>query len=474
MTLTIVSIGPGDPSLLNAITIQTLRDAGKLILRTCRHPIAAWLDGQGILYSSLDDLYDNADDFDMLSEAVARTVWEASENNNETVYAVSDTMTDHTIDIIFDRRPQNGKISMIPGFSFADYYLPSCREYFPTADVRICPASSFGESGYDPEKPILITELNDGITAGNVKSILSSYIHDEEKVIFLKGDATAFPVPLYELDRQLCYDHLSAVAAGPFSYSKRTRKTLGDLMRIMDHLRSEEGCPWDRVQTHDSLKPYVVEEAWEVVDAIQQKDPVHLAEELGDLLFQVVFHTSIGKTFDEFTMTDVIGNICDKMIRRHPHVFSKNSSNKVAGSDPAFINETWDKIKQSETGSETPAETLNDVSAALPSLRYAGKILRKLSLIPGFSYSSSGEIKSYICNKAACLSNTDNDEEIQKHLGSLLFCCAELARQLNLDSEVLLHQAVRRVIDRCQTLENESKNASDNRKPLTFNDLGVY
>ena len=93
MTLTIVSIGPGDPSLLNAITIQTLRDAGKLILRTCRHPIAAWLDGQGILYSSLDDLYDNADDFDMLSEAVARTVWEASENNNETVYAVSDTMT---------------------------------------------------------------------------------------------------------------------------------------------------------------------------------------------------------------------------------------------------------------------------------------------------------------------------------------------------------------------------------------------
>ena len=85
-------------------------------------------------------------------------------------------------------------------------------------------------------------------------------------------------------------------------------------MRIMDRLRSADGCPWDKAQTHESLKPYVVEEAWEVVDAIQENNPDHLAEELGDLLFQVAFHTSIGQDFDEFTLEDVVGNICEKMI----------------------------------------------------------------------------------------------------------------------------------------------------------------
>ena len=473
MILTIVSIGPGDPALLNEKSIETIRQAGMLFLRTGRHPFVKWLEQQRIPFFTMDDLYESSDDFEALSHAVAAKLWKAAGSKENTVYAVSDTMTDHTVDEIFSLRPENARIRMIPGFSFADYYLPICREFFSTADIRICPASSFNARGYDPAKPVLITELNDFITAGEIKNILSASVRDEEKIVFLNGDASPRLIPLFELDRQPSYDHLSAVAAGSFPYASRSRKTLEDLMQIMDRLRSPSGCPWDRVQTHETLRPYVIEEAWEVVDAIQQNDPDHLAEELGDLLFQVVFHASIGKSFDEFSIDDVVGAICEKMIRRHPHVFREDGS-AADRTDIAFSVETWDKIKQAETGSKTPAGTLLDVSEALPSLRYAEKVLRKLDRFPGFEYPSDEKLLSAFSETIVRLKDGSDRTGMEKRLGSLLFCCSEIARRFDLDSEVILHQTVRRVIRSCQTLENEGKNGSESLKPLTFNDLGVY
>ncbi len=461
MILKIVSVGPGDPSLMNTATVAALRSTGMLFLRTGLHPIVSWLNSLEIPFRTMDDLYESSDDFELLSEATASRLWEYAAAHENTVYAVSDTMTDHTVDAVYSALPLNCRIEIIPGFSFADFYLPRCRQYFSTADVRICPASSFPGSGYDPSRPVLITELNDAITAGDVKNYLSEFIRDEEKVIFLNGNNAAVQISLYELDRQPVYDHLSAVAAGSFSYAHRNRKTLDDLMCIMDHLRSADGCPWDRAQTHDSLKPYVIEEAWEVVDAIQEKKSDHLAEELGDLLFQVVFHASIGQSFDEFSMDDILEAICGKMIRRHPHVFG--SKEKPSES---FSEESWDQIKQSETGSVSAVESLRDVSESLPSLRYAEKIIRKMKRIPGMPDLSGNEIISLIRNSAADIS-TDS-------LGVLLFFCAYFAQQQNADSEVLLHQKVKKIIQACESLEKSGKISLNSPKPLTFNDLGVY
>lgn len=461
MILKIVSVGPGDPSLMNAVTEASLRSAGTLFLRTGRHPIVSWLDSQKISFRTMDDLYESSDDFDALSESLASRLLDYVSGHENTVYAVSDTMTDHTVDILFSALPPDCRIEVVPGFSFADYYLPRCRHFFSTSDIRICPASSFPGSGYDPSRPVLITELNDAITAGEIKNHLSSFIRDEEKILLMNGNNAAVPIPLFELDRQTGYDHLSAVAAGPFSYEHRNRKTLDDLMCIMDRLRSSDGCPWDRVQTHDSLKPYVIEEAWEVVDAIQENKPDHLAEELGDLLFQVVFHASIGKSFDEFTMDDILETICEKMIRRHPHVFEQKE-----GLRESFSQDSWDQIKQAETGSASPVESLRDVSDSLPSLRYAEKIIRKMKRIPGMTDLSEAEIVSMIRNSAADIS--------MDSLGMLLFFCACLAQQKEKDSEVLLHQTVKKVIKACETLEKNGKISLNSPKPLTFNDLGVY
>lgn len=463
MILKIVSVGPGDPSLMNAVTEASLRSAGILFLRTGRHPISSWLISHEIPFRTMDDLYESSDDFDTLSESMASRLWEAASVHENTVYAVSDTMTDHTVDTVFSALPRDCCIEIVPGFSFADFYLPRCRHFFSTADIRICPASSFCGSGYDPSRPVLITELNDAITAGEVKNFLSSFIRDEEKVIFMNGNNAAVRIPLFELDRQPVYDHLSAVAAGSFSYAQRNRKTLDDLMCIMDRLRSADGCPWDRAQTHDSLKPYVIEEAWEVVDAIQENDPDHLAEELGDLLFQVVFHASVGQSYDEFSMDDILEAICGKMIRRHPHVFGSKEKGKPSES---FSEESWDQIKQSETGSVSAVESLRDVSESLPSLRYAEKIIRKMKQIPGMPDLSGDEIVTLIHNSAADISSDS--------LGVLLFFCAYFAQQQNTDSEVLLHQKVKKIIQACESLEKNGKISLDSPKPLTFNDLGVY
>lgn len=473
MSLTVVSIGPGDSSLLNKRTESILLKAEMLWLRTGMHPLASWLKQSNITFRSMDDLYNSSEDFEILSETAARILWSAATKEN-VVYAVSDQMTDHTVDAVFKLRPENADIRIIPGFSFADYYLPSCRDYFSTSDIRICSAASFVASGYDPSIPVLITEINDEITAGEIKQLISSNICDEEKIVFMNGDAHSISIPVYELDRQPHYDHLSAVGAGAFPYAARCRKTLPDLMRIMDHLRSPSGCPWDRIQTHDSLKPYVVEEAWEVVDAIQEKDPDHLAEELGDLLFQVAFHASIGKSFDEFSIDDIIGKICEKMVRRHPHVFLENGECAVSGSSVPYSSISWDRIKQKEKGERSPDDQLDDISAAIPSLRYAEKILRKMNLVRSFEYPSESEILSLMDEIFLRIKDTSDRQATEIRIGTLLLCISEYSRQLNMDSEILLHQAVRHLITAYRKNNPESKKEPGIRKPLTFKDLCVY
>ena len=466
-SVVIVSVGPGDPSLLNEKTRDTLLHADRLILRTGRHPLSGWLKSLEISYETMDCLYETSDDFDCLFSALADLLWKHTLSSGQVVYAVPDAMTDRSVDALFSNRPDDGKIIIIPGFSYADYYLSACRGFFSTSDIRICTSVDFSEMEYNPCIPVLITELNDGITAGKIKNDLSTLLNDEDHVLFFEKDAVPRSIPLYELDRQPIYSHMSAVAAGGRSYMQRDTKTFGDLIRIMDILRSSDGCSWDRAQSHQSLMPYLIEEAWETVDCIDTEDPFHLAEELGDLLFQIVFHSSIGKDYDEFTITDIITGISNKMIRRHPHVFQKN------GTGPDEMSpEEWDRIKQSESGSKTLGASLDNISTALPSLRYAEKVIRKLQRVASLRRTEK-EVRSSVMTLGNALCAADRKETEEK-LGNLLFCCAELSQMLSIDCEVLLHRTVKRAVRSFQSLEGKEKKAAETPEGLTFKDLGVY
>jgi tetrapyrrole methylase family protein/MazG family protein len=449
--IVIVNIASGDPEILNVKTVHTIRDGGRLILRTSRTPLVSWLEQEKIAYSSLDDFYDKVEDFDQLSSSIVDFLWSAA-NLSPVVYAVADWMTDSTVSLLFHSRPADGQLTVIPGVGLSDLYQSSARSVLSGSDLRTVSATAFLSGPYDPNSSVLITELDNPILASEIKLRLSSYLDDESKVVYLHDQDSLDLMMLYELDRLPHIDHLSAVLIPGSGYLTRNHFVLQDLLRIMDRLRAPDGCPWDKVQTHLSLRPYMIEEAWECVAAIDQNNPDHLADELGDLLFQIVFHSSIGSDFDEFNMTDVINSICRKMIHRHPHVFGNHASSSDAAPSVA----EWEKLKRSETGSKSITESLDDVSPALPALKYATKILKKSSLL-----TTTGRSTKEILTDIRRLNNSlDKPASLSDEtlMGNALLLYAELCFSLNLDGELLLHNAVTKFKNSLQSSENHLNN----------------
>lgn len=462
----IVSIANGDPDLLNGKTIHAMKEGGQLILRTSENPLTDWLKQQKIAYSSLDDLYETSDDFDQLSSLIADRLWMFAKQRT-VVYAVSDLMTDSTVSMLFRSIPHDGEIKVIPGVGMSSVSCASARQLFSGSDLRTVSATEFVSGDYNPNIPLLITELDNCSLAGDVKILLSSYLEDEDKVFYLHDHSCPVQISLFEIDRQPDIDHLSSVLIPGTDYMVRNRFVLDDLVHIMNRLRSQDGCPWDRIQTHQSLRPYMAEEAWECIAAIDQNDTDHLADELGDLLFQIVFHASIAQSFDEFSIIDVISAICRKMIRRHPHVFET-----IELKDPDSVSLAWEQIKQAETGYTSVLSSLDDVSSGLPALIYASKVLKKLR-IAGIARSEPGPVLRDIM-KIIDEMDSGSWNSLADNLGKLLLLCAELCQIKGQDSELVLHQMVDRLISILKMKENGIFPDGKSLDHLTFEDLGVY
>ena len=227
------------------------------------------------------------------------------------------------------------------------------------------------------------------------------------------------------------------------------------LLSLMARLRAEDGCPWDREQTPTSLRPHVIEEAYEVVHAIDEGSRDHLVEELGDLLLQVVFQAQIGEERGEFTMEDVIARLCDKMTRRHPHVFG---STRVADSREALAQ--WDRIKQQEAGDDSRAgSVLDGVPASLPALLRAQRLQGKASRV-GFDWpgwrDAWGKVGEEVREVQEALTAQD-DGRVAEELGDLLFSIVNVARLREMDAEDCLRRASEKFTRRFGKVETEMK-----------------
>lgn len=210
------------------------------------------------------------------------------------------------------------------------------------------------------------------------------------------------------------------------------RYTINDLIGIMVKLRSENGCPWDREQTHKSIRSNLIEETYEVIEAIDNDDYALMREELGDLLLQIVFHSRMAEENRAFDFNDVCNDICVKLIERHPHIFS---SVKVNGTDDVLKN--WDAIKQKTKGRTTTKEVLEGVSKALPSLMRAQKLAHKAAKAGNPIISDSGEAE-----------RISDDESAEKALGDKLLHLAAEADMLGIDAEEALYGACERFIEK--------------------------
>ena len=227
--------------------------------------------------------------------------------------------------------------------------------------------------------------------------------------------------------------------------------TFDHLLAIMRRLRAPGGCPWDAEQTHESLTRYLLEETYEVMEAIDEKSPQHLKEELGDLLLQPVFHAAIAEESGEFTINDIITTLCEKLVRRHPHVFGDL---EIKDSDAQI--ENWEKIKKLEKGDERPS-ALSGVPAHLPALLKAHKISEKASRV-GFDWDHADQVFAKVMEELHEFEEAwagGNQSRMEDEMGDLLFAIANLGRFLNLNPEEALRKTIARFQKRFSYVEDE-------------------
>lgn len=364
----IVSLGAGPRSQLTLGALERLRKAKRVILRTGEVDAARFLAEEGIAFDTLDALHEACEDFDEFTAAAAEQVAHAAARS-QVVYAVLDALSDETAAALLEKYPDKVEFTGGAGLS-----LPLLQAAGARLPVRVSPAT--GLTVPDTQDGLLVVEMNTRMLAGSCKLLLSSWYGDDCEALFFppaEKETRAFlRLPLCEIDRQPKYDHTTAVYLPPVPLEKRERYDLWDLTRVMDILRGENGCPWDRAQDHRTLSRYLIEEAYETSEAVEAEDWEHVAEELGDVLLQVIFQANIGAQYGTFELSDVTTSICRKMIERHTHIFGSQHCDTA---DDVAAN--WERLKQRQRGNDTLSAVLQDVSEHLPGLLRAEKLLKK-------------------------------------------------------------------------------------------------
>lgn len=237
-------------------------------------------------------------------------------------------------------------------------------------------------------------------------------------------------------------------------FIRKSRYDFNDLVEIMKILRSPEGCPWDRVQTHESIRSNFIEETYEAIEAIDTNDTELMREELGDVMMQVVFHALMEEENGNFDISDVCDEVCKKLILRHPHVFADTVADTA---DQVLTN--WDKIKMESKSQKSQTEVLASVSKALPALMYSQKIQHKAAKV-GFDFEKTDDammkVEEELSELKSAISNND-EENMSEELGDLLFSVVNVARFIKVDSEKALYDATLKFTDRFAKVEKLCK-----------------
>lgn len=433
---------------------RALKSGARVVLHTERCGCAAWLREEGIDFDSLDGLYDSCDDFDEHIRAAAEAVLEVA-RQGDVVYGVAD-VRDRTVPALMAGAKD---VRVIAGPPSEGALLA-----LSTGDTLCAEASDWEDTRFEARRNALIRELDNRELAAEVKLRLMEVYPEEQEIWLLNADAAPERIPLYALDRAGHYDHrtcaLVPAALDILHLERYDFEHLNELMRI---LCGPNGCPWDRVQTHESLRPYLLEESYEAIDAIDEGSPEHLYEELGDVLLQIALHAEIARKHGEFDITDVTTAICRKMIHRHSHVFGTDRA-----TDAEQVLDLWQRNKMEERGQSAVADTLREVTRALPALLRAVKVLKN-SAKAGV-HAVDGEEPVQRC-AAALDALKGNPADAEALLGEALLSLADAARMRGVDPEIALNGAVNRFIERFQAAEARVQAVGSALKDLSEGDL---
>jgi len=469
--ITVVSLGPGDPELLTAQSMNAMKKAKRLIFRTAQHPVYAALTEAGVQSTSLDDYYDRYEDFDEMHRDMAKALWAEAEHH-AVVFAVLDAGTDGAVRELRAQQPQDAVLRILPGVTLADACIAQLPgNLAPIGALRTIPAEDAVTAAADPTTPLLITEIWNRSLACDLKLRLCDVYGDElPTVLFpstVKTNRKPQNIQLWEMDRLHTYDHTVCLYLPAVPLQQRTRYGFQDLQSIMHQVRRQ--CPWDREQTHQTLRRYLIEEAYEAVGAVDEGDMDHLADELGDVLLQVAFHADIAESAYEFTMQDITTAIVHKMLYRHAHIFGN-----VHCDTPEEVADSWEKLKKAEKGLMSQGSVLADVSKSLPALMRAEKVQKKAAQV-GFDWDTPQDALPKVHEEAdEVLTELQNARDPDEELGDLLFSCVNVARLSGIDPEQALKNATEKFIKRFSAMENLIKLDEKSLKDLTLSEMDVY
>ncbi len=445
--LTIVGLGPGDPALLTIEARDVLAAAPEVWLRTRRHPTVGGLPA-GPRYESFDEEYEHGVSFDAVYEGIVFQTLALAGRPAGVVYAVPGhpLFGEATVQALLKRAPAAGiEVRVVAGISFIDVLAPLLA-LDPLADgLLLLDALSLGDHRrlLVPQRPTVIAQVYGQRAASQAKLALLDFYPPGHTVRIVSAagtpEARVEDVPLEALDRDpKQFGHLTSVFVPALSATDDVRSFEG-LRRVVARLRSPDGgCPWDLEQTHETLKRFLLEEAYEALEALDDGQPHRIAEELGDLMMQVLLHSQVAEDAGEFMIEDVVASITTKLIRRHPHVFGDV---KVAGAQEVLQN--WDALKKDERGDQP---LLDAVPKAMPALAQAQSVRGRASAA-GLTPAPAAETEATAAREilAGALDAA--------RLGDLLFAIVGLARASDIDAEESLRMAIRRFRDDASRLE---------------------
>jgi tetrapyrrole methylase family protein/MazG family protein len=437
----VVGLGPGDPSLVTAGALAAIERIPTRFLRTERHPSASLVPDA----ATFDHHYDSADTFGEVYARVTTDLVAAATEHGEILYAVpgSPRVLERTVDLL-DAEAAAGRIELevLPAMSFVDLAWVRLGVDPYEEGVRLIDGHRFAVAAAGERGPLLVAHCHNRRVLSDVKLAVDDAPTEPVVVLQRLGlpDESITTVGWADLDRTFDPDHLTSI------YIPKLASPVGGevaaFVELVATLRAE--CPWDAEQTHRTLTRHLLEETYEVLEALEavgdggpDVDPeayAHLEEELGDLLFQIVFHTTLATEAGAFGLAEVARGIHDKLVHRHPHVFPRVADGlvDVEGADDVVTN--WEQIKKAEKGRDS---IFDGIPSTLPSLLYATKVQKKAATLGVTDDQTEGE-----------------GDDAEAVVGRVLMAAVALAREAGVDPELALRAAANHLRDRAKSVES--------------------
>lgn len=412
--------------------LEAAKEGRPIVCRTAHAKSYENLAALNVPHVALDSVYESSRSFTSLNKNLANAVAALGDG---AVYCVDGAASeDNSVKILSKKR---GGVTIINGVSkISDF---ASRAAFSACSYTAVSAYELSERVKDGglKAPLIVYDVDDSFLASDVKLTLFDIFGEDAVVKYLYGTKCK-KIPLYALDRQREYDYTCAVAIDGTELLKKQRFTLEDLYEIVCRLRAPGGCPWDRVQTPESMKMNVVEEAYELVDAVDSGDDFKILEETGDVFLQAVFYAVMKAECGAFTLTDALSGICEKLISRHTHIFGKD---KAEDAESALS--VWDRNKKKEKQQESFADSVNDVPRAFPAALRAQKVGKRAGKA-GLDFANveeaiaclQAEIDEFIKAKAS-----GDKLSIERELGDVLFSAVNVGRMAGVDCEKALKES---------------------------------